>query len=72
MSTSNLKKEGSSNSLKVKRTSTGRIFLFTDKNSKEPVAKIKEIFTELGLETSIAEIRIDQKVNFDKNNISHG
>lgn len=62
MSSSNLKKDSSSGSLKVKRTSNGRIFIFTDKNSKDQVSKIKEILTELGFESSIADIRIDQKV----------
>ena len=53
----------SSGSLKVKRLFNGRIFMFTDKNSKDDSTKIKDILTELGLDSTLSEIRIDGKVS---------
>lgn len=50
------------NPVKVKRSRNGRIFIFTDRSSRDQMVKAKEILTELSYEDSIAEIRIDGKV----------
>jgi hypothetical protein len=45
----------------LKKKILGRIFIFTERATREDFFKVKEIFTDLGFGEAISEIRIDQK-----------